>query len=215
MTKIKDLQTYDKNPRKITGKQYDTLRASVEKFGDLSGVVFNKKLGMLVGGNQRTTVYKELGGELEIVKSFNKSTDKGTVAYGFVVVAGERYAYREVEWDKQMHDEANIAANKVGGMFDFDMLANEFEFETLKQWGFEEYELGFINAPTQDNNESLTKTMDSYLEGKIKQVVLFFKKEEFDDVITRLDKVMTTENLQNHTEVFMHILSFYEGNISN
>jgi hypothetical protein len=46
----------------------------------------------------------------------------------------------------------------------------------------------------------------------IKQIVLYFKSAVFDDLVERLNQVMAGEGLDNHSEVFVHLLSFYEEN---
>lgn len=42
------------NPRRISPKEFERLRADLTTFGDLSGIVHNVTTGNLVGGNQRT-----------------------------------------------------------------------------------------------------------------------------------------------------------------
>ncbi len=50
------LEGNPKNPRRITDKKLDMLKKAVSEFGDLSGIVFNRTTGQLVGGHQRVKV---------------------------------------------------------------------------------------------------------------------------------------------------------------
>ncbi len=47
-----------------------------------------------------------------------------------------------LDLSKEDERELNIRLNKSGGEWDFDILANQFDIEELKDWGFKEIELG-------------------------------------------------------------------------
>lgn len=114
--KLNELRPNPKNPRTITDPQLDALKRSLAEFGDLSGFVFNRRSGQLVGGHQRTKV---LPPDAPItISGYVQPTKSGTVADGFVMVDGEKFTYREVDWDETKEKAANLAANKHGGSFD-------------------------------------------------------------------------------------------------
>lgn len=120
--KIEDLKGASYNPRYITAKQLAALKKSIEEFGDLSGVVFNRATGVLVSGHQRIKSIK--GKSSKIVKENTKKDRQGTVALGNIEVKEAdgtltRIPYREVEWDNKLQEmAANVAANAAGGEFD-------------------------------------------------------------------------------------------------
>ena len=90
--KVKDLRPSKHNPRKISEKRLSMLGRSMKEFGDLSGIVFNRRTGNLVGGHQRL---KHLRPEWEILKE-DFTDDLGTVAQGFVKTFFGDWLYREV-----------------------------------------------------------------------------------------------------------------------
>lgn len=47
--------------------------------------------------------------------------------------------------------------------------------------------------------------------GAIRQVVLYLPSAEFELALGRLDGLMTTYGVENHTEVFLKLLEFYEA----
>jgi len=59
--KIKDLKHAPYNPRKSNERQEQHLKASLEKFGVVEPVVFNKQTGFIVGGHFRVRELKKLG----------------------------------------------------------------------------------------------------------------------------------------------------------
>ena len=59
--KLEELKPAPYNPRKISKKEYEKLKRSIQKFGYIDPLVWNRKTGNVVGGNQRLKVLKELG----------------------------------------------------------------------------------------------------------------------------------------------------------
>jgi len=118
---LKDLKANKKNPRKISPSRLKDLSDSMKKYGDLSGTVFNIRTKALVGGHQRT---KTFGADAKIVieKKYDTPTKSGTVSEGFIESEGEKFKYREVDWDEQTEVEALLAANAHGGEWDSDIL---------------------------------------------------------------------------------------------
>lgn len=119
--KIKDLKANRRNPRKISSKKLSMLKASVEKFGDLSGFVFNRRSGQLVSGHQRSKVLPP-DATIKIEVKHKIPTQANTVAEGYVEIDGERFKYREVDADEVWETEALLAANKHGGDWDNELL---------------------------------------------------------------------------------------------
>ena len=114
--KIAELNPAEYNPRRMTNKQYEDLRNSLEKFGLVDPIIINAD-NTVVGGHQRLRIMRELGAELVPVVRVNLS--------------------------KEDEKELNIRLNKNTGEFDLDVLANNFEIDELKDWGFKDVELGF------------------------------------------------------------------------
>lgn len=144
--KIKDLIPNAKNPRTITDAKLAMLKKAVQEFGDLSGIVFNRKSKQLVGGHQRRKVL-DPESVITITKKFSKPTAVGTVAEGYIDTESGRFAYREVYWTDAKEKAANIAANKGAGEWDMPQLT-----EWMKELG--SFDLDFdINLTMFDNEE--------------------------------------------------------------
>jgi ParB-like chromosome segregation protein Spo0J len=112
---INKLQPASYNPRQISTKQYKDLKESIEKFTLCDPIIINKDF-TVIGGHQRLKVCKDL-----------KHTEIDCVV---------------LDLTKEEERELNIRLNKSGGEFDLDILANEFEIQELKDWGFKEIDLG-------------------------------------------------------------------------
>lgn len=127
--KVSDLKPNEKNPRTISDKKLEMLKKAVREFGDLSGIVFNRKTKRLVGGHQRSKIL-DTASDIKILRKYPKPTKTGTIAEGFVLAYGEHFSYREVNWDETREKAANIAANKGAGEWDLPQLS-----EWMKELG--------------------------------------------------------------------------------
>ena len=109
--KISELIPASYNPRISTKKQEDSLKRSLEKFGVVEPVVFNKQTGCIVGGHFRVRELKKLGyTEVECVI---------------------------VDLSLEDEKELNIRLNANTGEFDWEQLANEWDADDLSEWGLD------------------------------------------------------------------------------
>lgn len=132
MKHVGELTPNKRNPRTITKERQEALRKSVMEFGDLGAVIYNRHTASLVGGHQRISVVPK-DAPITIEKTYNPPTKTGTVAEGYIMVNGEKFKYREVNWDKPKEKAAMIAANAHGGEWDPKILMEEMDF--LKKVG--------------------------------------------------------------------------------
>jgi DNA modification methylase len=109
--KLSELTPAPYNPRQSTAKQEKHLKASLEKFGVVEPIIFNKQTGYIVGGHFRVRELKKLGyKEIECVI---------------------------VDLSEEDEKELNIRLNANTGEWDWDILANEWDAVELEEWGLE------------------------------------------------------------------------------
>ena len=108
---ITDLIPAPYNPRQSTAKQEKHLKESLEKFGMVEPIIFNKQTGYIVGGHFRVRELKKLGiKEIEcVIVDLNEADEK----------------------------ELNIRLNANTGSWDWDTLANDWDVVDLEAWGLE------------------------------------------------------------------------------
>jgi hypothetical protein len=131
--KISDLIPAPYNPRQSTAKQEKHLKESLEKFGLVEPIIFNKQTGYIVGGHFRVRELKKLGiTEIEcVIVDLNEADEK----------------------------ELNIRLNANTGSWDWDTLANDWEVEDLSEWGlnipkFDPIDIDFDPNVTPETNYS-------------------------------------------------------------
>ena len=143
--KVGGLRPAAYNPRKISREQLRMLAKSMAEFGDLGGIIVNRRTGNLIGGHQRTAVFDK-SWPIVVTAKYSEPNSVGTVAEGYVDSPWGRWNYREVDFDPRKEAMANIRANKPGGEFDFpklkDMLVQLDDGGTdLELTGFDTLEL--------------------------------------------------------------------------
>lgn len=151
--KLSELREASFNPRFMSDAQLEVLRGNLSSLGDLGGIIFNRRSGNLVGGHQRVRALKENSPDIDVTieEQLTEPNTHGTVARGFILHEGEKFAYREVDWDEQTERIANIAANNVHGTWDIPKLeelvkglSSEIDISELAQTGFSQEVLAAI-----------------------------------------------------------------------
>lgn len=198
--KLADVNEFTNNPRVITKAQYELLQETMDELGDISGIVHDENSNQLVGGNQRSKILKLADATIVIVKEFDPPTQKGTTAYGYVEFKGEEWAYRRVNWTADQCAKANIVANKAGGTFDFDMLANNYELEFLYSYGFQSYEFG-MKGKSEPEPEKPEELGEGFVYFEITML-----EGDRDFLMQVTGDIMKTEQIESRGEALMLLI---------
>jgi hypothetical protein len=116
-------RAYHRNPRQITQKRLDKLRTNLAQYGDLAGIVHDLNSNEIISGNQRMRAINLDQCQIELTYEREYPDVQGTVAQGYAVWQGNRYAYRQVRWPPEVCEKANLVANLGAGAWDWDALS--------------------------------------------------------------------------------------------
>jgi hypothetical protein len=193
--KITDLNPAKYNPRKISREKLQSLKDALLEFGDLSGIVFNRRSGNLVGGHQRCKVIPP-DAEITITATYDPPTRTGTIAEGHIMLDGEKYTYREVDWDEAREKLANLAANNQGGENDEEMLA-----DLLSSLGDFKVDLSLtgIDLNILDVNEDgeLEEVMEEIRPYSRTHILLSFPPDKLIDISPWLEKIYEVKGVEH------------------
>lgn len=136
--KVTELNAAPYNPRVSLEPgmpEWEKIKHSIEEFGNVEPIVWNKRTGNVVGGHQRLSVLKSMGYE-EVPCSV-------------------------VDLDENEEKLLNLALNKIKGQWDYDKLEDilrGFDYEVATASGFSAEEIAVILA----NNEDLLDDDEDY-----------------------------------------------------
>ena len=160
--KLSELKPAPYNPRQSNAEQEKQLKSSLEKFGVVEPIIFNKQTGYIVGGHFRIRELKKLGyKEIEcVIVDLNEADEK----------------------------ELNIRLNANTGSWDWDELANNWDSELLSDWGLkipglvndsDEFGTDF-NLPEGDKApfQQMTFTLADEQATQIKNAIADIKKTD-------------------------------------
>lgn len=182
------------NPRKISREKLESLKKALDEFGDLSGIVFNRRSGNLVGGHQRCKVIPP-DAEITITQMYDPPSRTGTVAEGYILIEGEKYSYREVDWDDAKEKLGNLAANNQGGENDEDMLQSLLaDLDNLDI----DLSLSGIDLNVFDDDQGeLEEVTEEIRPYRMTHVLLSFPPEKLMDIAPLLEKIYAVEGVEH------------------
>ena len=155
--KISELKPAPYNPRKSNEKQEANLKASLEKFGVVEPIVYNKQTGYIVGGHFRVRELKKLG-----------YTEVDCVV---------------VNLNEEQEKELNIRLNANTGEWDLEALM-QWDKEQLNDWGLDlpnfysqdDINLDSFFEESNDEKEIKNKIVLEYTDEEYELVLKAFKK---------------------------------------
>jgi hypothetical protein len=185
--KISEVKNNPNNPRVIKNDDFKKLVKSIKEAPwmlELRSIIVNDD-NVVLGGNQRLRACKEAG-------------------------LKEIYIIRASSLTEEQQREFTIKDNSSYGEWDWDMLANKFETDELSDWGLRLPKIYFDDDedPVIDK-DSFAKTMDTYINAKVKQITLFFNSDDYEKAIDNLEIIRQKENLTDNTQVFNFLIEKY------
>jgi predicted RNA-binding Zn-ribbon protein involved in translation (DUF1610 family) len=135
--KLSDLKSNEKNPRVLRGARLDVLKKSIKDFAKMMSIrpIIIDENNVVLGGNMRLVALKELKYK-SVPESWVKKVEGLT--------------------DKEK-DQFIIKDNVSAGEWDYDLLANSFDYDEIKDWGFD----GFMITEEDNFEPTLDPEIDT------------------------------------------------------
>jgi hypothetical protein len=187
ITKVKENPS---NPRFIRDDKFEKLVQSIKSFPqmlDLRPIVVNDDM-IVLGGNMRL---------------------KACIAAGLKQVP----IIKASDLSEEQQKEFVIKDNASFGEWDWDVLIDEWSTNDLSDWGLDIPKSYFDDdvEPEFDHSD-LGNKLDAYINAKIKQVVLYFDAQQYEDVVNFLDGICKQEDMESNTQAFIFLMENYRAN---
>jgi len=207
--KLADLARWPRNPKSHDIPQ---LKASLRRWGFVLPLVEDAKSEQLVAGHGRLEALLEMQREEEPAPARIKVSPDG--GWSVPVISGVSFKSEREAEGYLLADNRLVEA----GGWDTDKLLEilkDFQLQGDVEgigWSMKELDKLMAEA-TQDELRGPTpeEKLDVFEAGVIKQLIMFFRSDEFEKVIERLQVVMNETGLDNHTAVLLHLLEEHES----
>lgn len=193
--KISELSNWENNPRSISKDDFNRLKEQIKKLGVYKTLLVNQD-NIVLGGNMRLQALTDLGID-EVMCGIVETANDGEML---------EYALSDNDQAGQTDD---LKLAEVFHLHPIDTKLFKVQSNTLRPLE------NIINPPdpfAETDESGFDKSLDSYLEGNIKQIVLYFENQEYENVLERLENIKQADGMANHTEIFLRLLSEYENN---
>jgi hypothetical protein len=197
MVAIEKLLPYAQNSRSHSEAQVDQICASIVEFGFTNPVLTDGKRGV-IAGHGRLMAAKKLGMQKVPTIELSYLTENQKRAY---IIADNRIAENS-SWDDE------ILAAELGAL----QLEN-FNLE-LTGFGLEDFEnLQHVQPDAEEDTETHTirgktptEKLEKYLAKEIKQLTLFYEKDDYSYVLGVLKEYAKNHGLDNNSTALLNLL---------
>lgn len=213
------LHVWKDNPKITEKPDMERLKKQIQ-LGEHSTLLVETD-GNVLGGNTRLDAYTKLKWKWAKVIWVN------------IYQEGERWvadvdgvrAPKTFDSHEQAQLEYALSHNDQIGRTDDTKLAelltiHPIEMETYKVSTFVKpvedlaFEVGPAADPEdrdQDVDTTSTDKLDAYMNGTVKQIVLYFDNDQYEDVVPRMEALRDTFGVDNNTDLFLKLLESAEN----
>ena len=191
----KDLIPWERNPRKHNMPQ---LRASIERFGFRNVIIVNERTNTIEAGHGRAQAAVELG-ITSVPVLFVDDDDSTAAAYAI----------------------ADNRQTEIGGWDELALLPllQELKLEgddAMVGLGYSDLDIADLLrrvSPSESTSSGLTNAekLDIYNEGTIRQIILYYSPDQYEDLRVRMRVIMAELSIQTNSDVLTALVSHYES----
>ncbi len=190
--KIAQLTNWEDNPRTITKEDFERLKKQIIKLGMYKPLLINAD-NIVLGGNMRLRALTELGAK-EVAVTVVDAQDPATM----------------LEYALSDNDQAGITDDlklaELVHLSPIDTTLYKVQSNILRPLE------SIVNPPDPMGGEGeadkngLDESLDTYLNGSIKQIVLYYDNAQYEDVVARLEKLGEQFNIEDNTGIITQLI---------
>ena len=187
MIKVGDIKPNPTNPRTIKKEQLDKLKRSIQGFPEmlyLRPIIINEDM-VILGGNMRLKALKELN----------------ITEVPYIQVT---------DLTPEQQQEFIVKDNLNYGDWNWDLISQDWNLDHLNDWGLDIPKwLNDDEAEPEFDEDINHKYLHTYINSKVKQIVMFLSAEQYESAIKDMEKIMENEGLESNTEVILYLIEKY------
>lgn len=196
LRKLGTLTNWENNPRSILKEDYIRLKEQISKLGVYKTLLVNQE-NVVLGGNMRLRAFTELfGKDYEVMCGVVETSDPGQML---------EYALSD---NDQAGTTDDLKLAEVYQLHPIDTKLYKIQSNVLRPLET------IINPPdpaTMGGGDGVDKSdmdesLQTYLGGNIKQIVLYYGNEEYEQRIAQLQEIGASLDLENNTDTITRLI---------
>lgn len=196
LRQLKDLKNWEDNPRSILKEDFERLKSQIKKLGLYKTLLVNQD-NIVLGGNMRLRAFKDLGFK-EVMCGIVETTNPGEM----------------LEYALSDNDQAGVTDDlKLSEVFALHPI--ETQLYKIQSNVLRPLET-IINPPDpvvdgEQDRSGMDESLEKYLGGNIKQIVLYYSNEEYERRIAQLEAIGADLGLENNTDIINKLIEDYNA----
>lgn len=222
--KVESLTPYARNARKHSPEQVAQIAASIAEFGFTNPILIDAE-GGIIAGHGRVLAAQSLGRDTVPCIRLKHLTEAQRRAY---VIVDNRLTETGGGWDEDLlsvelaslRDEFGFDVN-VTGFDEGELVRLIGELEEEEEQAEQAAPPGVAAQPTigpvamdvvSNNHEAQPRAaqLDTFLNNSIRQLVMAFDAETFEQVVGRLETVRTKHEVETNAQALLVLLETWE-----
>lgn len=196
LRRIGDLTNWENNPRSIVGEDFERPKEQIKKLGVYKTLLVNQD-NIVLGGNMRLRALTDLyGADFEVMCGIAETKDEGEML---------EYALSD---NDQTGTTDDLKLSEVYSLHPIDTKLYKIQSNVLRPLE------NIINPPdhttlsggTDADRNDLGESLDTYLQGNIKQIVLYYDAGQYAQVIEMLEALGVEYGLDNNTDIITKLI---------
>jgi hypothetical protein len=186
---IADLKNWENNPRSILEEDFKRLKEQITRHGVYKTLLVNQD-NIVLGGNMRLRAFKDLG-ITEVMCGIVETANEGEM----------------LEYALSDNDQAGVTDDlklaEVYHLHPIDTKLYKIQSNTLRplETIINPVDPATLGGETDADGNPMDEALDTYLNGNVKQIVLYYDNEAYGKVIEMLNKLSELWKIENNTEV--------------
>lgn len=192
--KIAELTNWEDNPRTITKEDFERLKKQIVKLGMYKPLLVNAD-NIVLGGNMRLRALSELGAKEVAVTVVDASTPEKMLEYA-------------LSDNDQVGITDDLKLAELVHLNPIDTTLYKVQSNVLRPLET------IVNPPdpvTEGGGDDVDKSdldesLDTYLNGNIKQIVLYYDNEQYGQIIDKLGSLGERFNIEDNTGIITKLI---------
>lgn len=194
LRKVAELSNWEDNPRSIVEEDFERLKGQIKKLGMYKPLLVNAD-NIVLGGNMRLRALKDMGIK-EVAVTVVDATDPATML---------EYALSD---NDQVGVTDDLKLAELVHLNPIDTTLYKVQSNVLRPLEsiVNPKDPATLGGEDDPDKSDLDESLDTYLNGNIKQIVLYYDNAQYEDIVNRLETLGEQMGIEDNTGIITKLI---------